>query len=43
MQETPFEPVVCAICDYWWAILLVVVLGLAAYFTRASWLPLLGS
>jgi uncharacterized protein YfaP (DUF2135 family) len=27
------------LCDYWWAILLALVLGLAAYFTRGYWLP----
>lgn len=30
------------VCNWWWLILLVIVLGLVAYFTAPYWLPLLG-
>jgi hypothetical protein len=26
-------------CDYWWVLLIIIVLGLTAYFTRDLWLP----
>ena len=42
MNEEWWESPVCFICDYWWALLLVIVLALAAFFTRDLWLPLLG-
>ena len=42
MNEEPFEGAICFLCNYWWVILIVVVLGITAYFTRDLWLPLLG-
>lgn len=42
MNETWWERPTCIICDYWWALLLVLVLGLASYFARDYWRPLLG-
>lgn len=41
MEEPFYEGTVCFICDYWWVLLIILVLGLTAYFTRAYWLPLL--
>ena len=42
MHEDWWESPVCWLCDYWWALLIALVLGLTAYFTRDLWLPLLG-
>lgn len=42
MNEEWWESPVCWVCDYWWALLLALVLGLSAFFTRDYWLPLLG-
>jgi hypothetical protein len=42
MQEDWWESPVCWLCDYWWALLAALVLGLTAYITRDLWLPLLG-
>lgn len=36
------DDVLCWVCDYWWAVLSVLVLVLAAYFSREYWLPVLG-
>lgn len=33
---------VCFLCDYWWVVLLILVLAVTAFFTRDYWLPLLG-
>jgi len=41
MNESPFDKTMCWICDYWWVIVLVIVLILVAYFTQDLWLPLL--
>jgi len=41
VNEEWWERPVCFVCDYWWALLLAIVLALAAYFTRGYWLPLL--
>lgn len=42
MEEEWWERPTCFICDYGWIILLVIILGLALYFTRNMWMPLLG-
>jgi hypothetical protein len=39
MNEEWWESPVCWLCDYWWALLLALVLGLSAFFSRAYWLP----
>lgn len=39
MREEWWERPVCFICKYWWAILLVLLLALAAYLSRDYWLP----
>jgi hypothetical protein len=30
------------VCDYWWIFLILILLGLVIYFTRTTWMPLLG-
>jgi len=40
MEERGSEKLVCFLCDYWWVLLIIIVLGLTAYFTRNLWLPL---
>lgn len=42
MNEDWWEGATCFLCDYWWIILILVVLGITTYFTRDYWLPLLG-
>jgi len=42
MREEWWERPVCFICDFWWAILLAILLGLAVFLTRGYWLPWLG-
>lgn len=42
MKEDWSEGPVCFLCDYWWILLIVLVLAITAYFTRDYWLPLLG-
>ena len=39
MREEWWERPVCFVCKYWWAILLVLLLVLAAYLSRDYWLP----
>ena len=39
MNETWWEGIVTFLCNYWWVILLIIVLALTAYFTRGYWLP----
>jgi hypothetical protein len=41
MNAEWWEGLVRFICGWWWVLLLVLVLSLAAYFTRDLWLPLL--
>ncbi len=41
MNAEWWEGPVRFICGYWWILLLLLVLSLAAYFTRGFWLPLL--
>lgn len=41
MNDEWWEGTVCFICDYWWLLLLILVLGLAAYFTHNYWWPYL--
>lgn len=40
MEEVWWESPVCYLCDYGWLLLLFLVLGLAAFFTRPVWSPL---
>lgn len=40
MNDEWWEGSVCFVCDYWWALLALIVLGVTAYFTRDYWLPL---
>lgn len=42
MQKDWWESPVCWLCDYWWILLIAVILALTAYFTRDIWLPELG-
>ncbi len=42
MQITLREKIFWWLCDYWWILLSAFVLALAAYFSRAYWLPLIG-
>jgi hypothetical protein len=42
MKEEWWEGPVCYLCDYWWALLLGLILALAAYFSREYWLPIFG-
>ena len=39
MNDEWWESPVCWLCDYWWALLLAVVLALTGYFARSYWLP----
>jgi hypothetical protein len=39
MQESWWERPTCILCDWWWALLLGLILALAAYFTRGLWMP----
>lgn len=40
MQERWWEAPMRFVADWWIAILIVIVLAITAYFTRAYWLPL---
>jgi hypothetical protein len=40
MRPRFYDGIVAFVCGYWWLILGVLVLGLAAYLTRDTWLPL---
>ena len=42
MQKRKWEGAVCFVCDYWWLLLLFIILALIAAFTSNIWLPLLG-
>ncbi|MDP1614599.1 MAG: hypothetical protein Q8L68_02270 [Methylococcales bacterium] len=42
MQITLREKIFWWLCDYWWTILFAFALLLAAYFTCAYWLPIVG-
>lgn len=42
MQITLREKIFWWLCDYWWILLSALALILAAYFSRAYWLPLIG-
>ena len=39
MQEDWWERPVCYLCDYWWAFLILLVLGLTGWFMRDYWMP----
>jgi hypothetical protein len=41
MTDNPFDSTICWICDYWWIIVSVIVLGLVAYFTQETLAALL--
>lgn len=42
MPKKWYEDVMSALCDFWWVLLIFLVLGLVLYFTGIYWLPLLG-
>jgi hypothetical protein len=42
MHEEWWESPVCWLCDYWWALLLALVLFLTAYFSRNFWMQMVG-
>lgn len=42
MNKKWWETTACWFCDYWWLLLLSIILALALYFTRDLWLPALG-
>jgi hypothetical protein len=42
MKQEWWERPTCWLCDYWWAFLLALVLGLAAFFSRDRWMDVLG-
>jgi hypothetical protein len=42
MDRAWWEGPTAFLCDYWWVILIVIVLAITAYFTRDYWLPLIG-
>lgn len=37
--QDPNKDPMCILCDYWWAILILLILILAAFLTRRLWLP----
>jgi hypothetical protein len=39
MNEDWWERPVCWLCDFWWIPLLLLLAGLAAFFTREAWIP----
>jgi len=41
MNAAWWEGIARFMCDYWWVLLIIVVLALTAYFTRSYWLPAL--
>ena len=41
MNAAWWEGLVRFICGYWWIFLVLLILGLTAYFTRDLWLPAL--
>jgi hypothetical protein len=38
MNESWSDGIVSFICNYWWVLLVLIVLVLVAYFTRDFWL-----
>lgn len=42
MNAEWWEDLVRFICGWWWLMLLILVMGLALYFSRDAWMPLLG-
>ena len=41
MKDDPTDSAMCWICDYWWVIVIILVLLAVAYFTFPYWGPLL--
>jgi hypothetical protein len=39
MNNDFWESPVCWPCNYWWVLLIILVLAITAYFTRQFWLP----
>jgi hypothetical protein len=39
MQDEWWEKPVCYLCDYWWVLLILLVLTLTGWFTRDLWMP----
>jgi len=42
LKDSPTDKFVCWLCDYWWVVLIILLLALVAFFSRAFWLPLFG-
>lgn len=42
MEKKAWEGILTVLCDYWWVLMGILILGLALFFTREFWLPLLG-
>lgn len=42
MNREWWEGPVCVVCDYWWIILIVIVVGLGVYLTRDYWMQWIG-
>lgn len=42
MEEKWWEGSVCYVCDYWWAILIAMFFILVTFFSRNTWLPVIG-
>ena len=43
MKKNSLDGPMCWICDYWWVLLIIIVLIAVAYFTYPYWGPLLAS
>lgn len=41
MNDEWWERPVCIVCDYWWLLVIMIAIGLAGYFSRSFWLPML--
>lgn len=42
MQKKPYEDILAVVCDYWWVLLILLIVGLILYFARAMWFPIFG-
>lgn len=41
MEKKWWEGLVSFLCDYWWILAAIIVVGLVLYFTRDLWMTLL--
>lgn len=41
MEKQWWEGIVSFLCDYWWILTAIIVVGLVLYFTRDLWMTLL--